>query len=66
MTDRALTILLYCCVLAAGAALELLGRSRTDRFVSLATILGAIRAHLAGRVLLLLTWAFVTWHLLSR
>jgi ABC-type dipeptide/oligopeptide/nickel transport system permease subunit len=66
MVTRVLTILGFAAVIAALAALELLGRRKGSPIPTLGEWLGYVMRSRAGRLLILLGWLWLGWHYFSR
>jgi hypothetical protein len=66
MVTRILTVLGFAAVIAALAALELLGRRKGSRIPTLGEWLGYVMRSRAGRLLILLGWLWLGWHYFSR
>jgi hypothetical protein len=52
-------------LLGAAAALESVGRS-TGSFVTPSALVGKLSRRLPGRIVVVILWAFVGWHLFAR
>ncbi len=66
MSARDVTIACYLAVLVLALAAELIARRRLAGIEGLERALGKLRSVTAGRVLLLVVWAWLVWHLLAR
>jgi hypothetical protein len=66
VTTRALTIAAYVATAAVMAALYVAGRTRRFGLVPLGEIVDAVRAFRAGRLVLIVCWAWLGWHFLAR
>jgi hypothetical protein len=66
MTVRWLITAGYAALAAAALALELAGRMRRLGLVPLGEVTAAVCAALPGRLVLVLGWAWLGWHLLAR
>lgn len=66
MTSRELTISAFLVLAVVALGLYLLGRVRRLGLVPLGDVTDAIRTSTAGRFALVLSWAWVGWHLLAR
>jgi len=63
---RTLTLVVWGVLVVAAAALEVAGRRRADGLAPFGQVLGALRAPLVGRSLLLVGWMWLGWHLFAR
>lgn len=66
MTARALVVLAYAVLAASAIVLEVAGRARRLGLVPVGAVVDAVRASLAGRIAIVLVWAWLGWHLLAR
>lgn len=66
MSSYAIGILGYCLILAGIVALTLISRRQGSRIASGRQIIAAIRSTRLGRILLVLGWGWVGWHLFVR
>ena len=66
MTARTLVVLAYAVLGASAVVLEVAGRARRLGLVPVGAVVDAIRASRTGRILVVLVWAWLGWHLLAR
>jgi hypothetical protein len=66
MTGRALVIAAYAVLAISAAGLELAGRAGRLGLVPVTAVVDAVRASPAGRLLVVVGWAWLGWHLLAR
>jgi Family of unknown function (DUF6186) len=66
MTARWMIAAAYAALAGSAVALQLGGRAGRLRLVPFAEVIAAVRVSLAGRLVLLLGWAWLGWHLLAR
>lgn len=66
MSSRELTIAGFLVLAVVAVGLYLLGRARRWGLAPVGDVTDAIRTSKAGRLALVLSWAWVGWHLLAR
>jgi hypothetical protein len=66
MTARALVNAAYAVLALSAVILELAGRAGRLGLVPLTAVVDAVRAYQAGRLVLVVGWAWLGWHLLAR
>lgn len=66
MTSYSVAITGYCVLLAAVVALVVVSHRRATRVPTAGRLIGAVRSTRTGRVLLVLAWAWVGWHVFVR
>jgi hypothetical protein len=66
MTARALVIAEYAVLALSAVLLAMAGRARRFGLVPLAAVIDAVRSSRAGRLVLVVGWAWLGWHLLAR
>ncbi|MHB1509466.1 MAG: DUF6186 family protein [Acidimicrobiales bacterium] len=66
MPMKAVTLVIWGILLAAALLLEALGRGRTAGLVSAGELIRFVMKARAGRVILVLGWMWLGWHLFAR
>jgi hypothetical protein len=66
MTARALVVVAYVVLALAAVALGLAGRARRLGLVSVTAVVDSVRVSRTGRLVVVLGWAWLGWHLLAR
>ncbi len=66
MTDRDVTLGVWIALAAVLVAVEVAGRRSAGRLPVVADAVRAVTAPVAGRVVVLLGWAWLGWHVFAR
>jgi hypothetical protein len=66
MTGHTAAMIVWAVLFAALVGWQLVALRRPDRWIGLGRLVGIAMSNVVGRVVLLLTWMWLGWHLFAR